>query len=205
LQKLRSAHYSVPGKVLELHLWNTPKLPVQSSLTSVLTACYPMDLENELTMPDETIKRAAQEYLAERLSEEGLTYEQTLNRDAAMALAPTVWKKVTETVLAMCKEWNAATKEDTFTCTETMMGDLRIRCAGRHHQMVVLFDPKRLLVRVDNTAREDYEPKVLLSIEGYATDSGRDARLMRNNEPVNLEMLILGQLRVLAGLRRKSD
>jgi hypothetical protein len=86
-----------------------------------------------------------------------------------------------------------------------MMGDLRIRCAGRHHQMVVLFDPKRLLVRVDNTAREDYEPKVLLSIEGYATDSGRDARLMRNNEPVNLEMLILGQLRVLAGLRRKSD
>jgi hypothetical protein len=66
-------------------------------------------------------------------------------------------------------------------------------------------DPKRLLVRVDNTAREDYEPKVLLSIEGYATDSGRDARLMRNNEPVNLEMLILGQLRVLAGLRRKPD
>ena len=199
------ADFSDPGSVPELHLWNTPKLLVQSSLTSVLTTCYPMDLENELTMPDETIKRAAQEYLAERLSEEGLTYEQTLNRDAAMALAPAVWKKVTETVLAMCKQWNAATKEDTFTCTETMMGDLRIRCAGRCHQMVVIFDPKRLLVRVDNTAREDYEPKVLLSIEGYATDSGRDARLMRNNEPVNLEMLILGQLRVLAGLRRKSD
>src|SRR5215813_12893322 len=38
---IRSAHCSVPGKVPELHLWNTPKLLVQSSLTSVLTTCYP--------------------------------------------------------------------------------------------------------------------------------------------------------------------
>jgi hypothetical protein len=31
---------SVPGKVPQLRLWNTPKLLVQSSLTSVLTTCY---------------------------------------------------------------------------------------------------------------------------------------------------------------------
>jgi hypothetical protein len=41
-------------------------------------------------MNDESIKRAAQEYLAERLSEEGLTAEQTLNRQAAITLAPAV-------------------------------------------------------------------------------------------------------------------
>ena len=156
-------------------------------------------------MSDATIKRAAQEYLAERLTEEGLTYEQALNRDAAIALAPAVWKKLAETVKAMCKEWNAVTKEQSLTCTETMMGDLRIRCAGRSHQMVIRFDSQRRLVRVENSAREEHEPKVVLNVEGYATDRGdRDARLMRNNEPVNVPMLILGQLRVLAGLSRKS-
>jgi hypothetical protein len=155
---------------------------------------------------DHSIKRAAQEYLAERVNEEGLTYEQSLNREAAIALAPAVWKKVTETVFAMCNEWNAVTKENTLTCKETMMGDLRIRCAGRSHQMVVRFEGAKRLVRIDNTAREDFEPKVVLSIEGYETESGqRDARLMRNREVVNLNILILGQLRVLAGLSRKAD
>lgn len=61
-------------------------------------------------------------------------------------------------------------------------------------------------MRVENTAREDHEPKVILSIEGYTTEDGRrGARLVRNNEPVNVEMLILGQLRVLAGRRHKSN
>lgn len=156
-------------------------------------------------MADQSIKRAAQEYLAERLSEDGLTYEETRNRDAAIALAPAVWKKLAETVVAMCRDWNATTKEETISCKETMLGDLRIRCAGRSHQMVVHFDSARRLVKVENTAREEHEPKVVLSIEGYPTESGRGARLMRNNEPVNSEMLILGQLRVLAGLSRKSD
>jgi hypothetical protein len=41
-------------------------------------------------MADESVKRAAQKYLAERLSEEGLTYEETQNRDAAIALVPAV-------------------------------------------------------------------------------------------------------------------
>ena len=67
-------------------------------------------------MDDESVKRSAQEYLAERLSEEGLTYEQTLNRDAAIALAPAVWQKTTQTIMAMCELWNAVTKEQTFSC-----------------------------------------------------------------------------------------
>ena len=107
-------------------------------------------------MSDASIKRAAQEYLAERLTEEGLTYEQTLNRDAAIALAPSVWKRLAETVKAMCKEWNAVTKEQSLTCTETMMGDLRIRCAGRSQQLVIRFDSKQRLVRVENSAREEH-------------------------------------------------
>jgi hypothetical protein len=156
-------------------------------------------------MGDESTKQAAQEYLATRLTEDGLTYEQKLNRDAAIALAPAVWKKVAETVVAKCNEWNAVTGEQTLSCKETALGDLRIRCAGRAHQMVVHFDSKRLLINVENTAREDFEPKVILFIEGYPTESGREAHLVRNDEAVNLDMLILGQLRVLAGLSRKMN
>jgi len=105
----------------------------------------------------------------------------------------------------MCQEWNSVTKEQTLSCKETALGDLRIRCAGRSHQLVFHFDSKHRLVRVENTAREDYEPKIVLLIQGFASGSGRDARLMRNEEPVNLEMLVVGQLRVLAGLGRKAS
>ena len=86
-----------------------------------------------------------------------------------------------------------------------MMGDLRIRCTGRTHEMVVRFESAKRLVRIDNTARPDHEPKVVLSIEGYATDSAHYARLMRIREVVNLEMLMLGQLRLLCGLNRRGD
>lgn len=157
------------------------------------------------TMADETIKRAAQEYLAVRLTEDGLTYEEKLNRDAAIALAPAVWRGVEERVIAMCAEWNTVTKEQTLTCKETVLGDLRIRCAGRSHQLILHYDSKRHFIQVENSAREDYEPEVILLIEGYSKDSGRDARLMRNDEPVNLEHLIVGQLRVLAGMSRKAQ
>jgi len=156
-------------------------------------------------VPKETVRRAAQEYLAERLSEEGLTYEETQNRDAAIALAPAVWKKVTETIVAIVSEWNTVTKEQSLTCKETPLGDLRIRCVGSSHQLTIHFDSPRRLVKFENSNRPDHEPKVVLSIEGYATDTGRDARLMRNREVVNLEMLILGQLRQLAGLRRRAE
>jgi hypothetical protein len=156
-------------------------------------------------MGNESVKRATQEYLAERLSDEGLTAEQTLNREAAIALAPAVWKRLAETVAAMCTEWNAVTKEQSLTCKETMLGDLRIRCVGRSHQLVFHFDARKRLVKVENSAREEHEPKLILSIEGYPTDTGRDARLMRNHEAVNVEILILGQLRALAGLSHKAE
>ena len=157
-------------------------------------------------MINDNIKRAAEEYLAERLTEDGLTTQEKLNRDAANAYGPVVWKDLVETVTSMCNEWNSVTKDPTLTCHETVLGDLRIRCAGRTpHQIIIHYEPKRRLVRIENTARLDHEPKMVLSIEGYASGSGRGARLMRNNEPVNLEMLMLGQIRVLAGLSRKGN
>ena len=155
-------------------------------------------------MADDTIKQAAQEFLAAQFTEDGLTYDEQQNRDAGIALAPAVWRRVVEKVFSMCQEWNSVTKEQSLSCKETALGDLRIRCAGRPHQLVFHYDSKHRLVRVENTAREDYEPKIVLSIQGYSKGSGRDARLMRNEEPVNLEMLVVGQLRVLAGLSRKS-
>lgn len=156
-------------------------------------------------MINERVKRAAQEYLAEKRSEEGLTSEQTLNREAAIAFAPAVWRQLAETVVAMCNEWNAVTKEQSLACKETMLGDLRVRCAGRPHQVVFHYEAKKRLVKVENTAREEHKPRMILSIEGYPTDSGRGARLMRNHEAVNAERMILGQLRVLAGLSPKAD
>jgi hypothetical protein len=154
-------------------------------------------------MTDDSVKRSAEEYLATRLSADGLTYEETLNREAAIFLSPAEWTEVGETVATMCDEWNSVTKEPTLNCEETILGDLRIRCSGRPHQLILHYDSRRLLIRVENTAREDHEPKVVLFIEGYPTGSGRGARLMRNNEPVNLRALMLGHLRVLAGLSRR--
>jgi hypothetical protein len=43
-----------------------------------------------------------------------------------------------------------------------------------------------------------------VQIEGYASGAGREARLTRNDEPVNLDMLVVGELRVLAGLSRRT-
>jgi hypothetical protein len=114
----------------------------------------------------ERVKRAAQEYLAERFSEEGLTEEQTLNGDAAIALALAVWKRVAETVVSICHLWNAVTKEQSLSCKETILGDLRVRCRGRTHQLVFHFDAKKRLVSVENAAREEHERKVVLSING---------------------------------------
>ena len=103
----------------------------------------------------------------------------------------------------MCEDCNSVTRDESLICKETVLGDLRIRCANRQHQLTFHFDSKRRCIRVENTAREDYEPKVVLFIQGYSTGSGHGARLVRNEEPVNLEMLVVGQLRALAGLSRK--
>jgi hypothetical protein len=73
------------------------------------------------TMGDESAKRAAQEYLAGKLSAEGPRHEDKLNREAAEKLGPAVWKTVADTVLAQCREWNGIANEQTFTCRETML------------------------------------------------------------------------------------
>ncbi len=158
-------------------------------------------------MHDEGAKRAAEEYLAAKLSEEGQNHEAQLNREAAMSLGFTVWKRLADTVNLQIREWNNVTKEQTLTCRETALGDLRIRCAGRPHQMLVHYESRKLLVTIKNTARPDTEPDTYLTVEGYPTGIGttRDARLVRNNEPANMDMLILGHLRVLAGLSQRAE
>jgi hypothetical protein len=55
-------------------------------------------------MADESAKRAAQEFLAAKLSEEGQRYENKVNLEAAIALGPKVWKKLADTVIANCRE-----------------------------------------------------------------------------------------------------
>jgi hypothetical protein len=70
--------------------------------------------------------------------------------------------------------------------------------------MVVDFDSRKLLVIIRNSARLEHEKDVVLLIEGYATGSGRDVHLVRNEQPVNLSLLITGELRVLAGLSRQT-
>jgi hypothetical protein len=156
-------------------------------------------------MGDEITKRAAEEYLAAKLAEEAQTEEHKLNREAAVALAPQVWRRSAATVVAKCNEWNAVTKEQSLTCKETALGDLRISCAGRTQLMTVQYDSTKRLITIRNTARLEHEKDVILRVEGYATGSGRDARLMRNDEIINFDMLIVGELRVLAGLSRKIN
>jgi hypothetical protein len=155
-------------------------------------------------MGDESAKRAAEEYLAAKLSAETQSVEDKLNREAAERLAASVWKYVADTVMAKCREWNEVVKEQVFSYRETMLGDLRIMCAGRTQQLIVHFDSRKLLIILRNSARLSHEKDVVMQIEGYASGAGREARLMRNNEPVNLDMLVVGELRVLAGLSRRT-
>jgi len=156
-------------------------------------------------MDEVSAKRAAQEYLAARLSEEAQEHEDHLNLEAAIALGTRVWKELVDSFITQCREWNSVTNEQTLTCKETTLGDLRVWCSGKSHQIIVHYDSKKRSVTIENTARPENEPDTILHIEGYATDGGRDAHLVRNNEPVNLDMMVLGHLRVLAGLSRRAD
>jgi len=141
-------------------------------------------------MGDESARRAAEEYLAAKLSAETQNEEDRLNREAAGRLATSVWKYLAETVTAKCKEWNQIAGEQVLTCRETMLGDLRILCAGRSQQLVIHLDSRKLLIILKNSARLSHETDIIMLIEGYRTSSGRAARLMRNEEPVNLDMMI---------------
>src|SRR5260370_6350040 len=127
-------------------------------------------------MRDESAKQAAQEYLAAKLSEEEQIYEDTQNRALALARSPKVWKYVKDTIIEKCQEWNAITQEETLTCKETAMGDLRIWCASRRQQMMVHYDSQRLLVTVRNGGRLEDEKDVVMHMEGYRTGAERKNR-----------------------------
>jgi hypothetical protein len=156
-------------------------------------------------MDETSAKRAAQEYLAARLSEEAQEQEDHLNLEAAIALGPRVWQELVDSFITQCREWNSVTNEQTLMCNETALGDLRVWCSGKSHQIIVHYDSKMRSVTIENTARPENEPDTILHIEGYATDGGRGAHLVRNKEPVNRDMMVLGHLRVLAGLSRRAD
>jgi hypothetical protein len=157
-------------------------------------------------MRDENTKQAAQEYLAAKLTEDEQIYEGTHNVALAVARAPLVWKSLKDSIFEKCGEWNAVTQEETLTCKETAIGDIRIWCAARSKQMTVHYDSKKLLITVKNTGRLEHEKDVILHIEGYRTGperTDRAIRLTRNEQPVNIDLLIVGELRVLTGLERQ--
>jgi hypothetical protein len=156
-------------------------------------------------MFDRSTKRAAQEYLAAKLSDEEQRAEDQLNLQAAISLAPAVWKRVADAVIAQCREWNAITSEQTLTCKETAVGDLRIWCTRRNDQLTVHYNPYKRQVILRNTARPENEDDTVLLIEGYRTESGRDAHLTRNNQPIDLDILITNHLRMLSGLSREAN
>ncbi|PYU49852.1 MAG: hypothetical protein DMG48_15410 [Acidobacteria bacterium] len=155
---------------------------------------------------DEITKQAAQEYLAAKLTEEEQIYEAQQNQALAVARSGWVWKSVKDSIFEKCREWNAVTQEQTLTCKETALGDLRIWCAARSKQMTVHYDSRKLLITVKNAGRLEHEKDVILHIEGYRTgpeQSDRAIRLTRNEQPVNIDMLIVGELRVLTGMERQ--
>jgi hypothetical protein len=82
------------------------------------------------------------------------------------------------------------------------MGDLRIRCAGKPHMITVHFDSRKLQVIVRNTARPENEGDSVFFVRGY--NGGREADLSRNDQRVNLDVVVLGELRVLAGIGRTA-
>ena len=159
-------------------------------------------------MIDESTKQAAQEYLAAKLTEEEQLYEAQHNMATAVARAPLVWKSVKDSIFEKCGEWNAVTQEETLTCKETAIGDLRIWCAARSKHMTVHYDSKKLLITVKNAGRLEHEKDVILHIEGYRTGpdrADRGTRMIRNEQPVNIDMLIVGELRVLTGMSRQRS
>jgi hypothetical protein len=71
--------------------------------------------------------------------------------------------------------------------------------------LTVHYDSRKLLVTVRNAGRRENEKDLQLQIEGYSTGSERSAHLVRNNEPANIPVLILGELRLLSGIGRQRS
>jgi len=154
-------------------------------------------------MNDESAKQAAEEYLATKLEEERQAYEHQLNMETAFVRAPLVWKSVKDAIFTACTQWNTVTNEQTLTCKETLLGDIRVWCAARAKQMTVEFNSKRLLITVKNSARLEHETDVVMRIQGYWTGTERDTRLIHSEQTVNIDLLILSELRVLTGMSRQ--
>jgi len=157
------------------------------------------------TMDDNT-KQAAQEYLAGKLTEDERIYEAQQNRAIAVARGLQVWKSFRDSIMEKCREWNTITQEETLSCKETPLGDLRIWCAARSKQMIAHYDSQKLLIVIKNAGRLEHEKDVILLIRGYRKSfdrEDRDVRLERNDEPINPGMLIVGELRVLTGMSRQ--
>jgi hypothetical protein len=95
------------------------------------------------------------------------------------------------------------TQEQTLTCKETPLGDLRVWCAATSKHLTVHYDSRKLLVTLKNGGRRENETDVILHIEGYSTGSERSVHLVRNEEAVNAPVLILGELRILSGMGRQ--
>jgi hypothetical protein len=154
-------------------------------------------------MRDESTRQAAQEFLAAKLTEEAQKLEDKLNQETAVARSLHVWKQFCDSIFSQCNEWNSVTREETLTCKETPLGDLRIWCAATSKHMTVHYDSRKLLVTIKNAGRRENETDVILQIEGYSTGPDRLAHLVRNDEPVNVPVLILGELRLLSGIGRQ--
>src|SRR5271170_5086941 len=120
-------------------------------------------------MRDESTKQAAQEFLATKLAEEGKKHEDKLNKETAVARSLYVWKVLRDLIFAQCKEWNNITQEETLTCKETPLGDVRIWCAATSKHMTVHYDSRKLFVTIKNAGRRENETDVILQVEGYST------------------------------------
>lgn len=71
--------------------------------------------------------------------------------------------------------------------------------------MIIHFDSRKLLVVIKNDGRLEHETDAVLRVAGYRTATGRDAQLVRNGMPVNIDLLITGELRVPAGMSRQAN
>jgi hypothetical protein len=154
-------------------------------------------------MRDESTRQAAQEFLAAKLTEEAQKLEDKLNQETAVARSLQVWKHFRDSIFSQCNEWNSVTQEQTLTCKETPLGDLRVWCAATSKHLTVHYDSRKLLVTLKNGGRRENETDVILHIEGYSAGSERSAHLVRNDEAVNVPVLILGELRILSGMGRQ--
>jgi hypothetical protein len=154
-------------------------------------------------MRDESTRQAAQEFLAAKLTEEAQKLEDKLNLETAVARSLQVWKHFRDSIFSQCNEWNSVTQEQTLTCKETPLGDLRVWCAATSKHLTVHYDSRKLLVTLKNGGRRENETDVILHIEGYSTGTDRSAHLVRNDEAVNVPVLILGELRILSGMGRQ--